>query len=443
MSDFSLEILSQKAQNLIEEVNKKVIEREELIRIMTLAIFSKSHIFLIGPPGVGKTYVINIMLSAIKDAKYFEYLIMNHTKPEELFGTTIVSDDGELIYNYENSVLDSHFVMLDEMFKARSEILNSLLGVTSNDRTFFMRGRGAVKVPLITMFGASNEFPTDDALEPFDDRLLLRFNVERIKDAENYKRLISGDFDKTKTINTSLTLEEIEYVFLKSKEVTIPKIVVELYSLLKQKIVQNRIVVSDRKMYTAMEYILKTSATLNQRDYVDYSDLFLILHIAWRDYVDQEKIKVIIFDLFYTNRVENTSTISTIKNDMQKISNYYNQNVKEFIYKRVYVNAQNFESVFSQYFPYIKDIEAGINVIDDAVTSLENKYNLVLEIEKQVEKNMFLIDYKQNSFDAEVLKSLRDIKKEFSEYKYAISTFILHCPDAFGYLNFDPIKSLD
>jgi len=56
-------------------------------------------------------------------------------------------------------------------------------------------------------------------LEPFDDRLLLRYEVQRIKDPENYKRLIRGDFDKDKNVKTKISLEEIEYVFLKAKEV--------------------------------------------------------------------------------------------------------------------------------------------------------------------------------------------------------------------------------
>ena len=59
----------EKTVSLINEIDKKVIEREELVRLMVLSIFSKSHIFLIGPPGVGKTYIINIVIRAIKDAK--------------------------------------------------------------------------------------------------------------------------------------------------------------------------------------------------------------------------------------------------------------------------------------------------------------------------------------------------------------------------------------
>jgi MoxR-like ATPase len=441
--DFSVEQLSKKAYTLIQEVSSKVIEREELVKTMVLAMFSKSHIFLVGPPGVGKTYVINIMLSAVKDAQYFEYLIMNHTKPEEIFGTVHATSDGEVVYNIENSVLDSHFVMLDEMFKARSEILNSLLGVTSNERTFFMRGRGAVKVPLIMMFGASNEFPSDDALEPFDDRLLIRYDVQRVKDPDNYKRLIKGDFDKDKTIRTELSLEEIEYVFLKAKEVQIPDTIVDVYTILKQKIIQDRIKISDRKMVTAMNNILKTAAFLNGRNYVDYSDLFLMLHIAWRNYTEKEKIKTIIFDVLFGNKNEHISSLQTIKLDLQKIRAYYTQNVKEFIYKRVYVNSKNFEEVFNNSIGFVQEAYNGIGAVSNAIEDVENTHEFVNSVQEQVKRNIFLINYEQKSFDNEVLTTLRTLKKEIVEYEYPVKKFLQNCQNAFDYLNFDPINSLD
>jgi len=39
---------------VIKELENKAIEREELIRILILAMFSRTNVFLIGPPGVGK-----------------------------------------------------------------------------------------------------------------------------------------------------------------------------------------------------------------------------------------------------------------------------------------------------------------------------------------------------------------------------------------------------
>jgi len=44
----------QLAAQAIKELENKAIEREELIRILILAMFSRTNVFLIGLPGVGK-----------------------------------------------------------------------------------------------------------------------------------------------------------------------------------------------------------------------------------------------------------------------------------------------------------------------------------------------------------------------------------------------------
>ena len=63
---------------VIKELEHKAIKREELVRILVLAIFSRTNVFLIGPPGVGKTYILNILINSIPGAKSFEYLRFNN-----------------------------------------------------------------------------------------------------------------------------------------------------------------------------------------------------------------------------------------------------------------------------------------------------------------------------------------------------------------------------
>ena len=47
---------------VIKELENKAIEREELIRILILAMFSRTNVFLIGLSGVGKIYKIRMCL---------------------------------------------------------------------------------------------------------------------------------------------------------------------------------------------------------------------------------------------------------------------------------------------------------------------------------------------------------------------------------------------
>ena len=135
---FNEDELRVKIFNLIKEIDARIIEREELNRLIFLALFSKTHMFLIGKPGVGKTFLVEMLKYIIEDAKYFERLIMKHTKHFEIFGTVVETESGAVEYKSENTVIDSHIIFIDELFKGSSEILNSFLGITSNNRNFFM-----------------------------------------------------------------------------------------------------------------------------------------------------------------------------------------------------------------------------------------------------------------------------------------------------------------
>jgi MoxR-like ATPase len=54
----------------------------------------------------------------------------------------------------------SRFAFLDEIFKANSAILNSLLSIL-NERIFF-NGSEKQQVPLLFLMAASNELPEDN-----------------------------------------------------------------------------------------------------------------------------------------------------------------------------------------------------------------------------------------------------------------------------------------
>ncbi len=73
---------------------------------------------------------------------------------------------------------EAEIVFLDEIFKSNSAILNSLLQLINERR--FANGPVVVDVPLISLFGASNEVPNDDNLAAMFDRFLLRVRSDNL-----------------------------------------------------------------------------------------------------------------------------------------------------------------------------------------------------------------------------------------------------------------------
>lgn len=73
---------------------------------------------------------------------------------------------------------EASVAFIDEIFKANSAILNSLLTIL-NER-LFDNGATRTAVPLICLVGASNELPESEELDALYDRFLLRYPVSQV-----------------------------------------------------------------------------------------------------------------------------------------------------------------------------------------------------------------------------------------------------------------------
>ena len=67
---------------------------------------------------------------------------------------------------------------VDEIFKANSAILNSLLTLL-NER-LFDNGNQRLETPLLCLVGASNELPESEELDALYDRFLIRRKVNQV-----------------------------------------------------------------------------------------------------------------------------------------------------------------------------------------------------------------------------------------------------------------------
>ena len=106
--------------------------------------------------------------------------------------------------------------MLDEIFKASSAILNSLLTILNEHK--YHNGKEIVDLPFLSVFGASNELPEEDeSLEALYDRFLFRYRLTYIQEDENFKNLLfrsPEDFAPSIKISVS----EIEEIRRKGKK---------------------------------------------------------------------------------------------------------------------------------------------------------------------------------------------------------------------------------
>lgn len=115
-------------------------------------------------------------------ARHFEYLVTRFTTPEELMGPVNI----DLMLSHAIYLRQTHSLLpraeiafLDEVFKANSAILNSLLSII-NERLFYNAGVPWT-VNLVMLFGASNEPPQEEDLGAFFDRFPVRVLCDPVR----------------------------------------------------------------------------------------------------------------------------------------------------------------------------------------------------------------------------------------------------------------------
>ena len=181
-------LLVERAQELLRRLQRLYLAKDELGRLLVLSMIAGEHLLIIGPPGTAKSAMART-LARLVDARYFEYLLTRFTEPNELLGPVDLRAfrEGSYRRRTEQMLPEAELCFLDEIFKANSAILNSLLSLLNERRVYI--GGERLDAPLLSLFAASNEVPLDDSLAALLDRFLLRVRSSNVE-GFHFQRLL-------------------------------------------------------------------------------------------------------------------------------------------------------------------------------------------------------------------------------------------------------------
>ncbi len=301
--------LREKIEKNLEILNNGLVGKEKVMKLGLLSILSGENMILVGPPGTAKSEISRRLREILADSgseTYFEYLFTKFTTPEEIFGPLSIKQlqNDKFERNTEGYMPSSRIVFLDEIFKANSSILNTLLTIL-NERVFH-NGLKREKTPLISLIGASNELPFEnDELTALYDRFLIRAVVGYVSDDEIEELLDIKETEMEIPAEIKFTESDLNEIRNESEKVRVTSGIKRTVMQIRQdynKIFaeDNHEIISDRKL-VKMVKLLKISAYLNGRDKVDFSDLMLLTNCLWNNPENIEKVTKLVLEVVKRN----------------------------------------------------------------------------------------------------------------------------------------------
>ncbi len=270
--------IQRKMDQAIELLERRFLERSELIRLLMLGMMSGENALLIGPPGTAKSQLARSVAQLFGSEHWFEYLLTRFTTPDEIFGPVSLQQLklDHYVRKTEGYLPNAQFTFLDEIFKANSAILNALLSIL-NERLYF-NGREREEVPLQFLMAASNELPEDDEqLSALYDRFLFRYEVHYLQQASSYERMFSLPSGPLPVVFSLYDMKDIQAA---AKQVTIPEALIYFLYRIKQDMEAKDYVLSDRR-WSKIAGVWRTSAALHGRDQVTIWDTVFTPHMLW------------------------------------------------------------------------------------------------------------------------------------------------------------------
>ncbi len=280
-----------------KELGDSLIERTEEIDLLLTSLIAGEHLLLVGPPGCGKSLLIDSLMRWTHGSK-FSCLLNRFSMPEELLGMYSLSELklDKFVRITTNKLPESQYVFLDEIFRASPAILNVLLKLLHEK--VFDKGDGiARRVPLEICLGAANDWPSGDeakSLGALVDRFMLRKSVLPISSAAGRQKLLWNN--QPPEFSTSLSGHELIAARLDAQGLVWSKEAKQALESILDELARQGVKPSDRRQFKSVS-IVQAYAWLNGAEEVQPEHLEILTHVLWVDHEEASKVRSVIMQI--------------------------------------------------------------------------------------------------------------------------------------------------
>jgi len=171
-----------RVRHAIAFVERRAINRGEVIKKIFCALLTREHVLLQSRTGVGKSLLANQIYGLFDGAQIFHVQASKEQQPDTYFGALDLEElkRGRIIHNTEGSLVEADLGFIDEIFDANDYTLRALLTVLNERR--LVRGLQNVPSPIHTVIAAANYTRVTEVTEAILDRFLYKAVIQPDRD---------------------------------------------------------------------------------------------------------------------------------------------------------------------------------------------------------------------------------------------------------------------
>lgn len=149
----------------ISEISKRVVGREDVVKLMLVSLLSQGHILLQGNPGLGKTTLAKAFAETI-GGEYHRVQMTPDTLPADILGT-YVYDQRNATFELRKGPIFGNVVLVDELNRATPKAQAALLEAMQERQVSLEGQTMRLNEPFIVLatqvpFGAPGTYPLSE-----------------------------------------------------------------------------------------------------------------------------------------------------------------------------------------------------------------------------------------------------------------------------------------
>ena len=269
-------------QTIINEVQKAVVGKQEIVEKIMMAILAEGHVLLDDVPGVGKT-TLAVALSRALGLSYNRIQFTPDVLPSDIVGFSVYNKDTGSFEYKPGVVTNTHLLLGDEINRTSSKTQSALLEAMEERQITVDGNTYPLQKPFIVIATQNNVGTAGTQLLPYAqmDRFLIRLSIgypdyEAQMDILRQRQTVNP----LDSVQTSLSQSDVLRMQQEVRNVTAKDAVLDYITRLamaSREHPMTEIGISPRGALL-LDRMAKARAYLNDRDYVTGEDVRAVFY---------------------------------------------------------------------------------------------------------------------------------------------------------------------